>query len=75
MAKNWYPIINYSLCTDCKACIEKCKNGVYDKEASSPQVIYPDGCRDQCRGCQDLCPTGAISYFGDIGQAGLTCCT
>ena len=54
MAKNWYPIINYSLCTDCKACIEKCKNRVYEKDTSSPLVIYPDGGRDQRRGWQDL---------------------
>ena len=74
MARNWYPIINYLLCTERQACVSKCQNGVYDKSLNMSLVIFPDGCREFCRGCQELCPAGAITYFGDAGQAALTCC-
>ena len=65
MTKEWYPIINYETCTECGACVEKCTHGVYQKETKKPQVIYIEGCIDQCRGCQKLCPSGSIAYFGD----------
>ena len=67
MTKQWYPVINDESCTECGACIEKCKHGVYDKAKKHPTVIYPEGCIDQCHGCQNLCPSGSISYQGDFG--------
>ena len=75
MSKEWYPVIDAGLCTACGACIEKCKNGVFDKKLVQPTVIYPDGCITNCRGCQKLCPSGALGYFGDVGQAPSTCCS
>lgn len=74
MSEEWYPVINHELCTDCGACIEKCKNGVFDKNIVHPTVIYPDGCVTNCRGCQELCPSSALSYFGDVGQPSCSCC-
>jgi NAD-dependent dihydropyrimidine dehydrogenase PreA subunit len=66
MARNWYPVINYELCDECGACTDKCMYGVYNKEkAPRPVVVYPEGCIDGCHGCADLCPAGAIEYFGD----------
>lgn len=70
MSKKWYPVISYETCIECGACIEKCSHGVYDKNASKPTVIFPEGCVDGCRGCQKLCPTASIEYVGDTSQAG-----
>jgi len=68
MSKRWYPVINYETCIECGACIQKCSHGVYDKEEVKPNVIYPEGCIDGCRGCQNLCPSESIEYVGDVGQ-------
>lgn len=65
MSKNWYPIIDVENCSECGSCIEKCSHGVYDENSSFPKVIYPEGCIEGCTGCQSLCPSDAISYFGD----------
>lgn len=66
MAKNWYPVINYEKCIECDACFNKCSHGVYEKTDEGIIVVYPEGCVDQCRGCQNLCPTNAIEYVGDL---------
>lgn len=68
MSKNWYPIIDFSLCSECLICINFCQHGVYDKEKDIPAVINPENCIEGCRGCQNQCPEGAISYFGDNGS-------
>jgi len=73
MAKNWYPVIDLEKCSNCGTCIDFCKHGVYDKEKSVPTVILPEGCIDQCRGCQNRCPENAISYFGDKGKESIGC--
>ena len=77
MSKNWYPVIDYSLCAECGACTNKCKHGVYDKKENRPVVVYPDGCIQGCHGCQNLCPAGAIEYVGDTSRqsdCGCGCC-
>lgn len=69
MSKTWYPVINYKKCTECGACTNKCKNGVYDlKEAPKPIVVFPENCIQGCYGCGNLCPSKAIHYAGDTGQ-------
>ncbi|AYD39575.1 4Fe-4S ferredoxin [Clostridium fermenticellae] len=77
MSKSWYPVIDYSLCKECGACFNKCKNGVYEKKENHPVVVYPDGCVEGCHGCQNLCPVGAIQYVGDTtgkDDCGCGCC-
>jgi len=68
MSKKWYPVINYENCVECGACINKCSHGVYEKGTSKPNVIFPEGCVEGCRGCQKLCPADAIEYVGDTGS-------
>ena len=66
MAKTWYPVIDYSLCTECGTCVAKCSHGVYDaNKAPTPNVINPVGCVDHCHGCGNRCPVGAITYVGE----------
>lgn len=66
MAKTWYPVIDYILCEECGACINKCKFGTYDKEKfPSPIVARPEACLEHCHGCGNLCPNGAITYVGE----------
>ncbi len=70
MSKTWYPVINYELCTECGTCTAKCRHGVFDmKKAPRPVVVYPEGCIRGCYGCGNLCPNGAIEYFGDVTQS------
>lgn len=66
MAKTWYPVIDYIVCIECGACINKCTHDVFNKEkAPSPIVINPKNCIDHCHGCGNLCPDGAITYVGE----------
>ena len=76
MSKTWYPVIDYSLCTECGKCTSFCRHNVYDvAKAPVPVVIFPDGCVQGCHGCQKLCPVGAISYVGDksVNSAPCSC--
>ena len=66
MAQKWYPVIDYSKCEECGACIDKCSHGVYNKEKTpAPVVISPESCVDHCHGCGNICPNGAITYVGE----------
>ena len=66
MAKTWYPVVDYSCCTECGICVSKCPHGVYDtKKAPTPVVANPGSCVDHCHGCGNRCPAGAIVYVGE----------
>lgn len=66
MAKAWYPVVDYTLCTECGTCVSKCPHDVYDVEkAPTPIVVRPVDCVDHCHGCGNRCPVGAITYVGD----------
>jgi len=66
MTKNWYPIIDYDKCIGCLTCFNFCPNGVYIVgEDGKPKVANPDNCVELCRGCQKICPAGAIRYYGE----------
>lgn len=66
MAKTWYPVIDYLICTECGTCVAKCPHGVYDTtKAPSPVVKTPEACVDHCHGCGNRCLAGAITYVGE----------
>ncbi|MBQ8143279.1 MAG: 4Fe-4S ferredoxin [Butyricicoccus sp.] len=69
MAKNWYPVVDETLCVQCGRCIKLCagnKHFCYDVDrAPVPVVVQPENCVDHCHGCGTLCPQGAITYFGE----------
>ena len=66
MAKNWYPIIDYSKCNGCLTCANFCPRGVYAVEDGKPVVVNPLECVEFCRGCQKLCDYGAITYSAEV---------
>ena len=59
---DWFPTIDYTKCTGCMACVNKCKNGVYSRAKGKPRVAKPKNCVVGCTGCQPVCPVGAISH-------------
>lgn len=66
MAKTWYPVVDYVVCSECGTCVTKCPHGVYDtSKAPSPVVLNPQNCVDHCHGCGNRCPVGAITYVGE----------
>lgn len=69
MAKNWYPMVDTGRCIQCGQCVELCtknRHFVYDSAAApEPRVTAPENCVDHCHGCGNLCPQGAITYYGD----------
>ncbi len=66
MASNWYPIIDSEHCASCGTCVEFCSHGVFAMDdGGRPQVVNPDHCVEFCLGCSKICPSEAISYFGD----------
>lgn len=66
MAKTWYPVVNYVVCSECGTCVTNCSHGVYDtSKVPSPIVVNPKNCVDHCHGCGNRCPVGAITYVGD----------
>ncbi|HOL21657.1 MAG TPA: ferredoxin family protein [bacterium] len=66
MAKNWYPIIDYSKCTGCLSCVKFCPHDVYKVKDEKPVVAAPENCVEFCRGCQKgACQYDAITYYGD----------
>jgi len=77
MAKEWYPIINYTDCDKCGKCIEVCPNDVYDKsKAPSPAGSKPENCKEGCKDCAEICPQDAIILFGDEDELEqCSCCS
>lgn len=68
MSVDWYPMIDREICTNCLVCYEFCPHEVYILEEETPQVVNPENCIFRCHGCENQCPSGAISYFGDDGR-------
>lgn len=70
----WYPVIDYSLCTNCTECLNFCLFGVFGVDAQEKlRVVSPEQCRQDCPACARVCPTGAIifpKYKGDPAIAG-----
>ena len=62
----WYPTIDYAKCVSCGKCVDYCKLDAYSFEGSGERqrsvVKKPYNCVVLCKGCQDICPSGAISH-------------
>ena len=61
--RRWYPVIDFSRCTNCMECIDFCLFGVYGVDkAETILVELPDNCRKGCPACSRVCPENAIVF-------------
>ena len=62
----WAPRIDYEKCITCGKCVDFCHNRVFEFEEEDgkkrPIVKNPNACVVFCRGCEDVCPSGAITH-------------
>ena len=63
MRRRWYPVIDYSRCTNCMECIDFCLFGVYGLDnADRILVEQQDNCKKGCPACSRVCPENAIIF-------------
>ncbi|RPI90260.1 MAG: ferredoxin family protein [Planctomycetaceae bacterium] len=63
LRRRWYPIIDYSRCTNCMACIDFCLFGVYGVDAQDRILVeQQDNCKKGCPACSRVCPENAIIF-------------
>ena len=61
--RRWYPVIDYSRCTNCMECIDFCLFGVYGVDKLETILVeQPDNCRKGCPACSRVCPENAIIF-------------
>ncbi|OGS41650.1 MAG: hypothetical protein A3K67_04740 [Euryarchaeota archaeon RBG_16_62_10] len=58
----WFPTVDYGLCSRCGKCAAYCHRNVYTVVDGEPKVANPYRCIVSCTGCKALCPEGAISF-------------
>jgi len=62
-ARRWYPVIDYSRCTNCMECIDFCLFGVYGVDSLDRiHVENQDSCKKGCPACSRVCPEQAIMF-------------
>jgi len=61
--RRWYPVIDFSRCTNCMECIDFCLFGVYGVDQGENLLVeLPDNCRKGCPACSRVCPENAIMF-------------
>ncbi|QDV24961.1 ATP-binding protein [Aureliella helgolandensis] len=61
--RRWYPVIDFSRCTNCMECIDFCLFGVYGVDSAETIVVeQADNCRKGCPACSRVCPQNAIIF-------------
>lgn len=59
----WYPVIDYSRCTNCLECIDFCLFGVYGIDHKDTILVEnQDNCKRGCPACSRVCPQNAIIF-------------
>lgn len=62
-SRRWYPVIDYSRCTNCMECVDFCLFGVYGVDGGENILVeQPDNCRKGCPACSRVCPENAIIF-------------
>jgi len=68
--RRWYPVIDYSRCTNCMECIDFCLFGVYGVDAADRILVeQQDNCKKGCPACSRVCPENAIMFPGHKSAA------
>jgi NAD-dependent dihydropyrimidine dehydrogenase PreA subunit len=61
--RRWYPVIDYSRCTNCMECIDFCLFGVYGVDGHDRILVEnQDNCKRGCPACSRVCPEHAIIF-------------
>ncbi len=62
-SRRWYPVIDFSRCTNCMECVDFCLFGVYGVDHGENILVeQPDNCRKGCPACSRVCPENAIIF-------------
>ena len=68
--RRWYPVIDYSRCTNCMECIDFCLFGVYGIDKLDRILVeQQDNCKKGCPACSRVCPKNAIIFAGHKDSA------
>lgn len=61
--RRWYPVIDYSRCTNCLECLDFCLFGVYGVDSLERILVEnQDACKKGCPACSRVCPENAIMF-------------
>jgi NAD-dependent dihydropyrimidine dehydrogenase PreA subunit len=61
--RRWYPVIDYSRCTNCMECLDFCLFGVYGVDSLDRLTVEnQDNCKKGCPACSRVCPEQAIMF-------------
>jgi NAD-dependent dihydropyrimidine dehydrogenase PreA subunit len=61
--RRWYPVIDYSRCTNCMECLDFCLFGVYGVDQLDRLFVEnQDNCKKGCPACSRVCPEHAIIF-------------
>ena len=61
--RRWYPVIDYSRCTNCLECLDFCLFGVYGVDSLERILVEnQDQCKKGCPACSRVCPQQAIMF-------------
>jgi len=61
--RRWYPVIDYTRCTNCMECIDFCLFGVYGVDQLDRILVEnQDSCKKGCPACSRVCPEHAIMF-------------
>jgi NAD-dependent dihydropyrimidine dehydrogenase PreA subunit len=61
--RRWYPVIDYSRCTNCLECLDFCLFGVYGVDTIDQILVEAqDNCKKGCPACSRVCPENAIIF-------------
>ena len=61
----WDPKIDYEKCVTCGKCVDFCHMNAFtfeEKDGKKQTKVIPNKCVVFCRGCEDVCPAGAITH-------------
>jgi len=61
----WDPQVNYEKCVSCGKCVDFCHMNAFkfeEKDGKKRPAVNPNRCVVFCKGCEDICPEGAITH-------------